>query len=289
MYATPVWGAPGAAHCSRLSLLQVLQVVQPPGSSSTGADSLSGGKLSSGSSTAGVGSNSGTRQRTADGKLVVGHMEVRAPHLSGACRPVEGMALTRWFLMIPSEPPSAESCLLDLRHTALHSFGSNLGWTERPCPDPGLLHRGTVPERPYSRAWRRPFRHPSPPACQQAAICLVSRVSCIENFMFHPICCAVALQIGSRILGYGSGGTLVFEGELDGRPVAIKRILHQFYDLAKKEIGALILSDEVSTLASERAGHAVSRCTGQTPLHRLVCTFSAAAWSLGLIGTGQHT
>ena len=62
----------------------------------------------------------------------------------------------------------------------------------------------------------------------------------------------MALQIGSQILGYGSGGTLVFEGELDGRPVAIKRILHQFYDLAKKEIGALILSDEVSTCLQER-------------------------------------
>ncbi len=70
-------------------------------------------------------------------------------------------------------------------------------------------------------------------------------MSCIEAFLSYAICCA--LQIGSQILGYGSGGTLVLEGELDGRPVAIKRILHQFYDLAKKEIGALILSDEVST------------------------------------------
>ena len=75
--------------------------------------------------------------------------------------------------------------------------------------------------------------------------------SCIKGLLSSFICCAVALQIGSQILGYGSGGTLVFEGELDGRPVAIKRILHQFYDLAKKEIGALILSDEVS--ASKKA------------------------------------
>ena len=80
------------------------------------------------------------------------------------------------------------------------------------------------------------------PCRQKYALCMNFRVFCP---LF--ICCAVALQIGSQILGYGSGGTLVFEGELDGRPVAIKRILHQFYDLAKKEIGALILSDEVST------------------------------------------
>lgn len=37
---------------------------------------------------------------------------------------------------------------------------------------------------------------------------------------------------------------MVFEGELDGRPVAVKRLLRQFYDLARKEIGALVLSDE---------------------------------------------
>ncbi len=36
----------------------------------------------------------------------------------------------------------------------------------------------------------------------------------------------------------------MFEGEMDGRPVAVKRLLRQFYDLAHKEIGALILSDE---------------------------------------------
>jgi hypothetical protein len=52
------------------------------------------------------------------------------------------------------------------------------------------------------------------------------------------------LQVGPGILGYGSGGTVVFEGEMDGRPIAVKRLLRQFYDLARKEIGALILSDE---------------------------------------------
>jgi serine/threonine-protein kinase/endoribonuclease IRE1 len=28
----------------------------------------------------------------------------------------------------------------------------------------------------------------------------------------------------------------VYEGVLDGRPVAVKRLLRQFYDLARKEI-----------------------------------------------------
>ncbi|BDA47514.1 probable serine/threonine-protein kinase/endoribonuclease IRE1 at C-terminar half [Coccomyxa sp. Obi] len=52
------------------------------------------------------------------------------------------------------------------------------------------------------------------------------------------------MEIGPDILGYGSSGTLVFEGTLHGRPIAVKRILSQFYELARKEIGALILSDE---------------------------------------------
>jgi hypothetical protein len=46
------------------------------------------------------------------------------------------------------------------------------------------------------------------------------------------------------VLGYGSGGTVVFAGELGGRPVAVKRMLRQFYGLARREIGALILADE---------------------------------------------
>lgn len=33
-----------------------------------------------------------------------------------------------------------------------------------------------------------------------------------------------------------AAGTVVYEGWLDGRPVAVKRLLRQFYDLARKEI-----------------------------------------------------
>lgn len=51
-------------------------------------------------------------------------------------------------------------------------------------------------------------------------------------------------QVGPGVLGYGSGGTVVFSGELDGRPVAVKRMLRQFYEMARKEIDALILADE---------------------------------------------
>jgi hypothetical protein len=42
------------------------------------------------------------------------------------------------------------------------------------------------------------------------------------------------LQVGPAVLGYGSGGTVVFEGLLEGRPVAVKRLLAHFHELAKK-------------------------------------------------------
>lgn len=38
---------------------------------------------------------------------------------------------------------------------------------------------------------------------------------------------------------------MVFGGSLHGRSVAVKRMLRHLYHLAKKEIDALILSDEV--------------------------------------------
>uniref|UniRef100_A0A383VZQ0 non-specific serine/threonine protein kinase n=1 Tax=Tetradesmus obliquus TaxID=3088 RepID=A0A383VZQ0_TETOB len=52
------------------------------------------------------------------------------------------------------------------------------------------------------------------------------------------------LRVGPGILGYGSAGTIVYEGVLDSRPVAVKRLLRQFYTLARKEIQVLVVSDE---------------------------------------------
>jgi len=74
--------------------------------------------------------------------------------------------------------------------------------------------------------------------------------------------------VGPDKLGTGSAGTVVYEGELDGRKVAVKRILQQFYDLARKEIDALIASDEhpnvVRCFAMEEDGDflylALERC-----------------------------
>ena len=46
------------------------------------------------------------------------------------------------------------------------------------------------------------------------------------------------------MLGYGSGGTVVLQGRLDGRPVAVKRLLARFAELARTEINALIHTDD---------------------------------------------
>ena len=48
-----------------------------------------------------------------------------------------------------------------------------------------------------------------------------------------------------QVLGHGSSthGTTVFAGDLSGRPVAVKRMLVQFHELARKEFDALVASD----------------------------------------------
>lgn len=54
------------------------------------------------------------------------------------------------------------------------------------------------------------------------------------------------LSISPTVLGYGSSthGTVVFAGDFGGRPVAVKRLLVQFHDVALKEVDAFIASDE---------------------------------------------
>ncbi|KAF2454842.1 hypothetical protein BDY21DRAFT_365867 [Lineolata rhizophorae] len=47
-----------------------------------------------------------------------------------------------------------------------------------------------------------------------------------------------------RVLGYGSGGTTVYEGKFEGRDVAVKRMLPQYFDLALQEVSLLQQSDD---------------------------------------------
>ncbi|KAF3335572.1 Serine/threonine-protein kinase/endoribonuclease IRE1a [Carex littledalei] len=52
------------------------------------------------------------------------------------------------------------------------------------------------------------------------------------------------LFVSSNEIGRGSNGTVVLEGFYDGRPVAVKRLLHAHHDVALKEIKNLIASDQ---------------------------------------------
>jgi hypothetical protein len=52
-----------------------------------------------------------------------------------------------------------------------------------------------------------------------------------------------SLLVSDTVLGYGSHGTVVLLGNLDGRQVAVKRMLTQFIGSADREISLLIRSD----------------------------------------------
>ncbi|KAI8878466.1 hypothetical protein K501DRAFT_228346 [Backusella circina FSU 941] len=52
------------------------------------------------------------------------------------------------------------------------------------------------------------------------------------------------LHLSDTVLGYGSQGTVVYKGQFDGRQVAVKRLLLDFYDVALKEVKLLQESDD---------------------------------------------
>ncbi|KAJ3030020.1 UNVERIFIED_CONTAM: bifunctional endoribonuclease/protein kinase ire1 [Siphonaria sp. JEL0065] len=52
------------------------------------------------------------------------------------------------------------------------------------------------------------------------------------------------MTVSDQILGHGSHGTMVFKGTFEGRPVAIKRLLLDFYDVAHHEVKILRDSDQ---------------------------------------------
>jgi serine/threonine-protein kinase/endoribonuclease IRE1 len=60
-----------------------------------------------------------------------------------------------------------------------------------------------------------------------------------------PIIRIGALEVDTdRLIGTGSNGTMVFQGKFDGREVAVKRMLIQFFDIASQETKLLRESDD---------------------------------------------
>jgi serine/threonine-protein kinase/endoribonuclease IRE1 len=63
-----------------------------------------------------------------------------------------------------------------------------------------------------------------------------------------------AIRIGQlrvytdTVLGHGSHGTIVYKGSFDGRDVAVKRMLVEFFDIASHEVGLLQESDDHSNV-----------------------------------------
>ncbi|EXX69988.1 Ire1p [Rhizophagus irregularis DAOM 197198w] len=53
-----------------------------------------------------------------------------------------------------------------------------------------------------------------------------------------------SLVVSDTILGYGSHGTIVYKGTFEGRDVAVKRLLLDFYDIAHHEVSLLQESDD---------------------------------------------
>jgi hypothetical protein len=53
-----------------------------------------------------------------------------------------------------------------------------------------------------------------------------------------------ALQVTPKILGYGSHGTIVYQGVFEGRKVAVKRLLLELFDVAHHEVNLLRESDD---------------------------------------------
>lgn len=143
------------------------------------------------------------------------------------------------------------------------------------------LPRGSLPEKTINDSTNE-----SP--LGQANDMLTSGNLMKDRFDHGEGCAVGSLFVKNTAIGYGSHGTVVFEGFLDKRNVAVKRLLCQFYEKAEKEIANLIASDEHPNVVRCHAMEvdanfvyvALERCSFS--LHDLV-----RAQSLKLLGTAE--
>lgn len=118
--------------------------------------------------------------------------------------------------------------------------------------------RGGVKHRPKKQRENSQSRDDEPTASVEEAVKNAKRlgdkpslqpdVMTVHNDMSavtNPIMRMGNIEVNTEIqLGTGSNGTLVFAGRFDGRDVAVKRMLIQFYDIASQETRLLRESDD---------------------------------------------
>lgn len=97
-----------------------------------------------------------------------------------------------------------------------------------------------------------------------------------------PIIRVGQLEVNTdKLIGTGSNGTMVFEGNFDGRAVAVKRMLIQFFDIASQETkllresddhpnGELYLRQRQRSFLTHEASHPILRTTASSwiPVYR---------------------
>lgn len=97
-----------------------------------------------------------------------------------------------------------------------------------------------------------------------------------------PIIRIGALTVDTeRLIGTGSNGTMVFEGKFDGREVAVKRMLIQFFDIASQETKLLRESDDHPNGKSKLSIPLAWLTSGS---HSILCSTASRRLSLHSLG-----
>jgi serine/threonine-protein kinase/endoribonuclease IRE1 len=131
---------------------------------------------------------------------------------------------------------------------------------EKPTPEKKKAHRGRrggIKHKKGRAASQDPVPTKLPPTIEDAVrdaqnlgeqTKLEPDIHTISNDpaeVTGPIIRVGALEVNTeKLIGTGSNGTMVFEGNFDGREVAVKRMLMQFFDIASQETKLLRESDD---------------------------------------------
>lgn len=108
------------------------------------------------------------------------------------------------------------------------------------------LRRRPVPV-PQPRLLRRPAESSAstrPPGFEEITLTSADYFYQVQGYNEdYPDSAPKSFIVTDQVLGYGSHGTVVFKGQFDGRDVAVKRMLIDFFDVAGHEVSLLQQSD----------------------------------------------